>query len=208
MIARHTSGLVLITALIGMTLLVGGTLALVDTGMAVAEESTVEAVLAETQSDRLVAASGPIAVRDHVIDPAAAAGLDADVLKHTESTAMAVRLNRQELLHIGDPSGGVTVRRIVVLQRTTPVERVDQSVTIPRGVATATVIPHRQTAISANGRIAYVGAERTTLRLSHRTQTTLRTTGPQLTVRYDRVEHEPAVLSVTVDHHPANGGIS
>lgn len=208
MIIHHTAGLVLITALIGMTLLVGGTLALVDTGMAVAEESTVEAALAETQSDQLVAASGPIAMRDHVIDPAAAADLDADVLKRTESTSMAVRLNGQELLHVGDPSGGVTVRRIVMLQRTTPVERVDRSVTVPRGVATATVIPHRQTAIFANGRIVYVGAERTTLHLSHRTQTTLRTTGPQLTVRYDRVEREPAILSVTVDRHPADGGTS
>jgi len=207
-IVQHTSGLVLTAALVGMTLLVGGTLALVDTGMSAAEESTVEAVLAETQSDRLVAGSGPIAIRDHVIDSTAATRLDADTLELAGATAMSVRLDGQELLRVGDPSGGVTVRRIVILQRTTPVERAGRSVTVPRGVTEATVIPHRQTAVFGNGRIVYVGAEKTTLRLSHRTRTTLRTAGSEVTVRYDRVEYESAILSVTVDHHPADGGTS
>ncbi len=204
MIVRQTALLVLVTALVGMTLLVGGALAFVDTGMTAGEASTVEAALADAQSDRLVSATGPIAVRSQVIDPAAAARLDPGALGPTDA-AVAVRIDGQTLLRIGDPTGGTTVKRVVLLQRTTPVSHVGRSVTVPRGVTTATVVPHGPTVVRANGRVIYAGTERTTLHLSHRTRTTLRTAGPPMTVHYDRVEREPAMLSVTVDHQPDGG---
>jgi hypothetical protein len=163
---------------------VGGTLGLAATAFANAERPAADRHAAATATDRLVAADGPLAVRENVLGADMVDTLDATTVAASVPTlqdrAFRVELDDRVLAARGDPDG-VTHRRIVVVARTTTSTRnVSQAVTLPRrtdrirfGFANASV-----DRVRVNGRVvlARPGGLRGTVTVDVSRRATLRVT--------------------------------
>lgn len=131
--------LALAVAFVIVLSLVGVTLATADAAVASAERSPDHRGAAATLGDRLVAAAGSHTRRRNVLRASALEGLSvASVERLAPAVAereIAVRLGDRRLVSRGDPSGGVTVHRVVLVSRTTPRTRTVSAtggVTLPR----------------------------------------------------------------------------
>lgn len=211
------AALVVLTAAVGVALLVaGGTLA-------TATGEPTERALATGLADRLVAADGPLAERQGRLDTAALASLNATTLRAMLPTGAATERSVRVRVRVdggtaaalgGDPAGGTTVTRLVRIVAHEPVSRtvtVDGTETVivpaapwvqvrPRGndtVRTVTVAGRRVVrapdGLEGRVRVALPDVGATTVRLETATQgATVRVTVPETTVRVVRLE-------VTVD---------
>lgn len=147
--------LLLVGASVGVAVgLAGGAFASADTDPA-------DARVATSLSERLVAADGPLSIRANVLSRAAARNATPEWLP--EGVDARVRLAGEPVVSRGDPSGGVTMRRLVLVAATDwrtvePEFTGRNAVTLPRRTSNATLTfdpgpGTRITAVRANGRV-------------------------------------------------------
>ena len=205
--------LLLLATAVGVTLTVG-------TGaFATADVNAGDRAAAAGVADRLVAADGPLTVRENVLDAAETDALNATALRAavpaTRGRAVRVRLGGETIVETGDPTGA-TVRRLVLVER-----RADRTLTVaadrnetvqigPTASATVTV-DHaaRVETLTANGRVVAHedGGLNGTIRLDLRRDRptalglngSIPAAGRTLRVRTHPWQTETAVLEVTVD---------
>ncbi|MUV61483.1 hypothetical protein [Halobacterium sp. CBA1126] len=141
---------------------VAATVGLAGSAFAGADTDPAEDRLAASTADRLVAADGPLSVRANVLSEAAVANAS-ERLEGVLPADAAVRvtLDGEPILERGDPAGGATMRRVVLVadagQRAlTPTFESGATVTLPRrtGGATLTFRDGADvTAVRANDRV-------------------------------------------------------
>jgi len=213
--------LVLALALVTGATVVGVVFA--DAALADADRDPLDGHAATAVADRLVAADAPTTVRANVLNASAVDDLNASQIEAlappAEEAALRISLDGEPVVERGEPAGGVTVRRsVLVASRTQSIQRTinvtrDSTVRIPRGVdrAAVDVDPGPNTTIrtvNAGERVVlYDGSgleTNTTVRLSRYEPTTIRVdSGANATgrvgVTYRRLRTEPRILTVTVD---------
>jgi hypothetical protein len=139
-----------LTALVVALLLVGATVGvavgLAGGAFAGADTDPADGRLAASVAERLVAADGPLSVRANVLSRTAIGNASVAVLEDALPTDAAVRvsLDGQPVVERGNPTGGTTMQRIVLVAETerhelTPALADGASVTLPRRTANATV---------------------------------------------------------------------
>lgn len=137
--------LALAAALVVVTAVTGVAVGVADDAFGDAQREVDDRRVAGAVADRLVSGDGPLAVRENVLNGSAVDRVDAARLRE-QVPALAdrdlrVRLDDRTLARAGDPSGGATVRRIVLVQR-----RSAQTVSPPlRNVTDPTVALPRRT---------------------------------------------------------------
>lgn len=154
--------LLLVTGALGMGLVVA------DGAFHGATRDPLERRAAASLADRLVAADAPLTYRTNVLNATAVARLDPASLAArypvSEGFDVRIRLDDRTLVETGDPTGGVTVRRVVLVgsrERATlePALAADRrSVTLPRRTDRAVVSLHPPVGsvvrtVRANGRV-------------------------------------------------------
>lgn len=144
---RAQSNLVSVAvALVALTAALGLGLALADAAFAGADRQADERATAVALSERLVAPDSPLTDRANVLDADAVAAFDADRLEEAfpvvGDRAVRVRLDDRTLASRGDPHGGRTIRRVVVVADRTAVTR-----TPALGAGGATTLPRRTTRV-------------------------------------------------------------
>lgn len=191
-------------------------LVVADGALSDAQRDSLTRRAATAAADRLVTAE-VTTVRPNVLDDAALPSLTANRLDGlappVEGRDVRVQLGDDVLIHRGDPTGGVTVRRVVlVAEETTRTRSVavanDSSVTLPRRSTRATFDFSTAAGIEtvrANDRVVLHDPDglsgTRTVRLSRYETTTLTFSGGAGTVAvtyYPRETHK-ATLAVTVD---------
>lgn len=196
---------------------VGVAVGLAAGAFAGADADAADARLAGSLSERLVAPDGPLSVRGNVLSRTAVENASGDWLP--ADVAVHVRLDGETVLAQGDPAGGATMRRIVLVAATErrtvdPALTGRDAVTLPRRTtdATLTLDPPpgvSVTAVRANDRVvlrdagglegAYdvTLARYDTVELSFDASSDL---GPgSVTVSYRAETTTKAVLEVTAD---------
>lgn len=139
-----------LTALVVALLLVGASVGLAvglaGGAFAGADTDPADGRLAASVAERLVAADGPLSVRANVLSQTAIDNASVAVLGDVLPADAAVRvaLDGQPVVERGNPTGGTTMRRIVLVAETerhelTPALDDGASVTLPRRTANATV---------------------------------------------------------------------
>ncbi|MBV0901363.1 DUF7263 family protein [Haloarcula salina] len=210
-------------ALVLLTIVTGLGVAMADTAIAGADRTPNERRVAAAVADRLVAADGPLTVRENVLNRSRVDAFDRAALERTAPAAseyaVTVSLGGTELARSGTPRGGTRISRVVLVEsserRTLAPDRSSGgAVTLPRRSANATVTvdpPPGTTvwAVRANDRTVLYNRsglngtfdvslnpyETTRLRFQH--------AGPlspgNATVGYDATRATKATLVVTVD---------
>ena len=132
---------------LAVALLVVTTVAVVSFGMAdraylSAERDAGQRRVAVALSERLVSPESELTTRANVLDADGLAGLNAtdvrDRFPVAENRDLRVRLDDRTLASAGDPTGGTTIRRIVLVENRTAVtttpalSSVEPAVTLPR----------------------------------------------------------------------------
>ncbi|MFC4449099.1 DUF7263 family protein [Halorussus aquaticus] len=214
---------------LAVALLVVTTVAVVSFGMAdraylSAERDADQRRVAVALSERLVASESRVTARPNVLGADAVSGLNASRLRTlfpvTDGYDVAVRLGDRTLASTGDPTGGTTIRRIVLVENrssvsaTPDLSATDPSVTLPRRSPRVEIrlTPPAETdvrVVRANDRVVLRNASGLTgtfeVELSRFETTTLTfeadgalpTGSVELT--YSPAETGKAVLAVTVD---------
>lgn len=145
-----TRGQANLTALVVALLLLGGTVAvavsLASGAFAAADTDPANGRLAASVSDRLVAVDGPLSKRANVLSRAAIenASRSTVVERLPDDVDVRVAIDGETVVERGDPTGGTTMRRIVLVAATQRHELLPSfsngaSVTLPRRTANATV---------------------------------------------------------------------
>lgn len=139
---RAQSNLVAVAvALVALTGALALGLALADAAFLGADRPAEQQRVAVALSERLVAPDSPVAERANVLNESALAGFGGDALRSAfpvvGERAVRIRLDDRTVATRGDPAGGRTVRRIVVVEDRTAVTRTpelggDRAVTLPR----------------------------------------------------------------------------
>lgn len=212
-------------ALLVLTTTLGVVLAAANGTVRGAGREPVERHAAVALAERLVDPGGPVAVRPNVLDADAVASLTPDALRRavpaTRGRSVGLALDDRVVVRAGDPSGGATVRRIVLVERrerarVTPDLRArsGRRVSLPRRTPRVTVRidpPSGTTvrAVRADGRVVLLnesGLSGTfTVDVSRLETVVLRfeATGPlpagSVAVTYYPATTTKAVLAVTVD---------
>lgn len=211
-------------ALLLLTTTVGLSLAYADGAFVDATRQPAERRVAVSLSERLVSADGPLALRGNVLNGSALADLDAASLRTTfpvsQGYDVRIRLDGRTLVEIGDPTGGASFRRVVLVATreptTVPVRftGANATLTLPRRTdrATLTIEPPGATTVStvrANDRVVLHDASGLDgsfeVRLSRleTTRLTFEATGPlppgSVSVTYAPTRTTKGVLVVTVD---------
>lgn len=128
-------------ALLVLTATAVAGLVVADTALDRADRDPRDRRVAVAVSERLVAGTGPVADRTNVLNDSALAGLDAERLAAAVpalgDAAVRVSLDGEVLAERGDPTGGTTLRRVVLVERrdsvtVTPALSDRGSVTLPR----------------------------------------------------------------------------
>lgn len=214
---------------LAVALLVVTTVAVLGFGMAdrafvAADRDAGERRVAVALSERLVGAETPVTVRPNVLDADEIERLNATRVRALFPVAdgrdVRVRIGDRTVAAAGDPDGGTTIRRIVLVEDREPVtlepdlSAIEPTVTLPRRSPNATVAlspPAGTTveAVRANDRVVLRNASglagRFAIRLSAFETTTLsfETDGPlptgSLEVTYAPAETRKVLLAVTVD---------
>jgi len=125
---------------------VGATVTLAGSAFAGANTDPADSRLAGSVADRLVAADGPLAVRANVLSRAAVENASArldDVLPG--DAAVRVTVDGEPVVERGDPTGGATMRRVVLVaevseRELSPTFESGASVTLPRRTGDATLV--------------------------------------------------------------------
>lgn len=166
--ARGQANLVVLgIALVALTTVAGLGVALADGALAGAHREPLQRHAADALADRLVAPDAATTRRANVLDRDAMDDLSAgDVDRLARAVAesdVAVRLDDRTLVRRGDPAGGVTIRRIVlVAAESTATTRVDLgadgTVALPRRtdrlrLAIRPGPDTRVTTVRSNGRV-------------------------------------------------------
>ncbi|MFD1512732.1 DUF7263 family protein [Halomarina rubra] len=155
---------VLAVALLVVTAATGLGLALADGAFAGAERSPGERHVAVSLSERLVAPDGPLTNRGNTLNRTRVARLDAARLDEwfpvAESCDVRIRLDGETVVERGDPTGGTTVRRVVLLEQrqSRTLDLPTDRVTLPRRTPRVTLdvdppAATTVTAVRANGRV-------------------------------------------------------
>nr|WP_254273518.1 hypothetical protein [Halomicroarcula marina] len=191
-----------------------------DSAIAEADRTPDERRIAAAAADHLVAPDGPLADRRNVLNGSRVDDFDAGMLRRTvppaDEHAVRVSLDGTALANSGDPTGGTTIRRLVLVER--PVrERLEAdgtTVTLPRRVGNARVAitPPADTAIWTvrdrdSVRLHNESGLRGTFTLAlspyRTTRLQFQTAGElpdgSVTVTYDAPRTRKATLAVTVD---------
>lgn len=139
---RGQSNLVAVAmALVTLTAVTGLGLALADAAFVGGDRPAEERRVAVALSERLVAPESPLTVRQNVLNATAAGRFDAAELRSSFPVVgdrpVRVRLGDRTLAERGEPVGGITVRRIVLVEERTAVTRTpllggDPAITLPR----------------------------------------------------------------------------
>lgn len=149
-------------------LLVGGSVGvavgLAGSAFAGADTDPEDGRLAASVAERLVSADGPLAVRANVLSRAAVERADEALVDDVVPGDAAVRvtLDGDPIATRGDPTGGVTMRRVVLVadveRRELAVAAGQETVTLPRRTSNATLTVDtrsgtRLTTVRANDRV-------------------------------------------------------
>ena len=139
---RAQSNLVAVAvALVALTAATTLGLALADIAFTGTERPVEERSAAVTLSERLVAPDGPLTERANVLNATAVEEFDDDRLAEDypaiDDDAVRVRLDDRTLAEQGNPAGGSTVRRVVLVGEESEVSRA------PRLEADAVTLPRR-----------------------------------------------------------------
>jgi hypothetical protein len=175
-------------------------------------------------SERLVAPETPVTARENVLDAEAVDDLNASRLRSlfpvTGQSEVRVRLGDRTIAVAGDPTGGTTVRRIVLVERREAVTltpdlsandpavtlprrspRVEISLTPPEGTTVTAVRANENVVLKNNSGL--LGNFDVSLSRFETTTLTFEADGPlpsgSVEVTYYPVETRKAVLAVTVD---------
>lgn len=151
MIGGHARGQASLPALAIALLILSSvtvlSLAVADGALAAADRDAGERHVATSVADRLVAADGPIAVRQNVLDAAALESLDSGTLRNelavVEDEAIRISVGGSPVVSEPNARDGTTVRRIVSVRR---IER--RSLTPRLGSNKAVTLPRRTESVS------------------------------------------------------------
>lgn len=207
-------------ALVVLTVVTGIGLAMADAAIAGADRTPNERRVATATAAQLVSPDGPIAERANVLNSSKVAGFDAATLTAVTPTAseydIAVSLDDDRIAASGEPDGGHTIRRLVVVEEPT-VETLRPSgtrVTLPRRADSATitltpadgttvwtvragnrVVLHNDSGLAGTFEVSLARYETTELRFQ-----TAGTLGKgDIEIVYDAPRTRKATLAVTVD---------
>jgi hypothetical protein len=136
----------LAVALLVVTTTAGLAFALADDAFASSTRDT-DAASATMLSERLVSERSPLTARANVLNRSAVAALDADALTRwfpmSADAAVRIRLDGETVAERGDPTGGTTVERVVLVERRKQVTLepmlTTNRVTLPRRTPAATL---------------------------------------------------------------------
>lgn len=214
----------LAVALVILTAVAGMSLGMADRAYLSADRDPGERRVAVALSERLVSSEAEVTSRANVLNASAIGRLDGSRLQSlfpvVDGRAFRIRLDDRVLAEAGDPTGGATIRRIVLVERrrsvtvTPPLTGAEPTVTLPRrSPKAALVVDPRNgvtvTTVRANGRVVLRNssglAGRFTVDLSRFETTTFSfeadgdlSTGA-VAVTYYPATTTKAVLEVTVD---------
>lgn len=198
-------------------------LLVVDGAFVAADREPVERTRAASLAAGMVDADSPLTARPNVLNGSRTTALDDDLESWFPATAgvdVRVILGESVLVERGDPTGGTTVRRLVLVADATPrsidpvLDGTDPAITLPRRapVATVTIDPPLGSTVSTvrvNDRVVLHDPDgldgEYDVELSRFETATLRfdTTDPlpvgSVTVSYRPAATRKAVLAVTVD---------
>jgi hypothetical protein len=134
----------LVVALLLVATSVGAALGLASGAFATADTDPADARLATSLSERLVAADGPLTRRANVLSRAAVRNATAEADWLPQDADVRVRLDDSPVVSRGHATGGVSVRRVVLVasderRRIDPDFAGGNSVTLPRRTTNATL---------------------------------------------------------------------
>ena len=210
-------------ALLVLTVTVVLGVAIADNAFTSAERSAVERQTAMGLSDQLVSEHAPLTNRQNVVNASELSDLDGQRLLEEyglpSRSDAEIRLDEESVAVAGDPDGGTTIERIVLVEQeqTRTIEApltANTRITLPRRTASATVsiAPENGTTIhtvTVNGRV--VLAERSGLDGTYQLAVSPYQTATfafessdaspvgNTTIEYYPRETQKATLSVTVD---------
>ena len=206
----QTNLVVLGVALVLVTTVAGVSLAVADGALAGADRAPLDRRAAVSVADRLVAADTPLTTRGNVLNRSSARSLTASEVDRLAPSArgrpLRVRLDDRTLVERGDPTEGVTIRRVVLVSNRTAERRSvaladAEGVTLPRRTPRATIriAPNATTTVEtvrANGRVVLHNR-------SGLSGTYAVTTSRFETTRFTFVAGEDPGGTVTVGYYPA-----
>lgn len=199
MIGERTSILSLTTALIVLTLLLGGTITVADVAFSTGDRDASEQQLAEVYSDQIVAFSehGTPYLNTSQVDEYSEQAIEP---LRSEINGVEVRVDGKKQYAFGTVTEGTTVNRIVVDQEKKT--KTGSELSIPQGVQTCTINVNKTEKILVNNKTAL--QDKTgltgnyTIPLSATSASTVTTTEGNLTASYRTTKTE-RILSVTVE---------
>lgn len=157
----------LAVALVALTATAGLSFTLADGAFASADRDATERRLAVSLSERLIDSEAAYTTRENVVNETRLASVTTETLHEqfpvTQGHDVRIQLNDETVVEHGDPTGGTTIRRIVLVEQTqsvtlTPNLQRSNEVTLPRRTdeVTIQVTPPPATdvtTIRANGRV-------------------------------------------------------
>ncbi|UPM43582.1 DUF7263 family protein [Halocatena salina] len=210
----QASLLALVVSLVVLTTVLGLALAVIDGAYRSADRQPAERRIATSLVERLVSEESTYTTRTNVMNETELHTLTAQQLTQTypfaRGTDLRVRSGDETIVERGLPTGGTTVRRLVLHERhqqvTTPV---DANSTIPAGIQQATItVPARAsvTTVRANERVVLHDPDGLTgafeIAIPSHNPTRLRATGGRsdgVTVTHTQLRTTPRTLVVTID---------
>lgn len=200
MLSEGTSLLSLVAALVGVTLLLGGAIVIVEAAFIEADRDTSEQVLAEGYSDRLLEAAAVGDGHTNVVDAEQLSTAATAAASETDQYQLHVSLGERSLTNHGEPSTkGATVNRLVMVVDE-EVKQTGATITIPSGVPTVKIHTAPDGRILLNGTSMAVDTP-TAISLDPTTETAIAADEP-ITVSYPRIGEQAHQLTVTVE--PSN----
>lgn len=214
--------LALVAALVALTTVSTVAVVVANGALADATREPVERRHANAVADRLVAADGAVAAREHVLNETRVDALDAaavrDLAGLPSDVDVRVRVGDETVVETGDVTGGTTVRRVALLvdrqpRTVTPGLDGRDRVTLPRRTpwVAVEIAPGvgEVTTVRANGRVVLHDPDgldpgRYRVSVSRRVTPTLSFAGADLATGAVDLTYAPAdsrkvVLEVTVD---------
>ncbi|MGA9401557.1 DUF7263 family protein [Haladaptatus sp.] len=158
----------LAVALLILTMVTGLSVGIADRAFVGADRTPTKRRIAVATSERFVSADGPLTIRANVLDGTKVANLNTTRLMTLfpilADHDVRIRLGDTILAERGSPSGGTTIRRIVLVEnrsavtRTPPLSGRDPQFTLPRRTPNATLVVHPPdgttvSTVRANGRV-------------------------------------------------------
>ena len=194
-----------------------------DSALSSADRPTLEQQAAVGLSEQLTAPSANVTTRANTFDAAALTNLSVDSLESAYGADpnhdLRIRLDGETLVESGDPTGGTTINRLVIVERCTtttlvPAFEDNRTVTLPQRTATASVDidPPATTTVErlwANDRLLLQnssglrGVSRISLSPFETERLRFEALGPlppgAVEITHDRIQTEKQTLEVTVD---------